>query len=226
MRTSIKLSLPIYMILISVVYVLVLVFINQEFIVQNIGCDLDVKFSLLTIFIFSNTIYLEKMLNNKETFYLLSDKCKQREFRIRFFVKYAFMIILFILAYTLILCKNPNHIYMDISAEYLFLQSLYCVCCSIFLWGNLICYSIEKLGNMWYGMIVSVVVWYLMNTKLIEKIPIYLNVFSYSMTDKNGGLISGWEYGKIFALFIGMIFFIYNMFCIYNSNSKRKGGQD
>ena len=79
MKTSIKLALPKYMVIISVIYITVIAIISQEFIANSVGSDLDVKISFLTIFIFYNTTYLEKALNNAEVFYLLSDRLKQRE---------------------------------------------------------------------------------------------------------------------------------------------------
>lgn len=210
MKTTIKLSLPIYMVLVGIFFSGIIVFISQEFIAQNVGSDLDVKISCLSIFLFSNTIYLEKSLNNAEVFYLLPLRCKKRELIIRFFVKYLFVIILFTVAYILYFWKKQDCIIVNETEIGLFIKSLFCVVCSIFLWSNLTCFFVQKLGNIWSGMVVTIIGWYFMNTSLATKIPAYINVFSNSLTTTKGEWAKGWETGKLFALLIGAVFFVYN----------------
>ena len=226
MKTSIKLAIPRYMVIISVIYITVIAIISQEFIANSVGSDLDVKISFLTIFIFYNTTYLEKILNNAEVFYLLSDRLKQREFIRRFTVKYVYTIILFVISYFFYFCKDRTFIYMDKGFAILFIEAFFSALCSIFLWGNVTCFVVYKVNNTWVGMGVTGAVWYLLNTTLNkvlqQKIPIYLNIYSNLVNDKNGDLISGWEYGKVFALTVGIIIFIINIFSVYYSKSARR----
>lgn len=132
MKTNIKLALPKYMVTISIFYIIVIAIINQEFVANSIGSDLDVKISFLSIFIFSNTSYLERTLNNEEVFYLLPDRLKRREFIRRFIAKYIFVFILSELCYCLYFCKDRAFIFMNKEPMTLFFESSFCVLCSIF----------------------------------------------------------------------------------------------
>ncbi len=218
MKTSIKLALPSYMVLVGILFSIIIVLISQEFIAQNVGSDLDVKLSFLSIFLFSNTIYLEKSLNNAEVFYLLPLRCKKRELIIRFLVKYLFAIILFTASYILYFEKKQDYIYINETEIELFIKALFCVACSVFLWGNLTCFFVEKLGNVWSGMGITATGWYFMNTTLATKIPACINVFSNLLTTTKGE----WVKGKIFALLIGTVFFVYN-FVVRGEEGDRYG---
>lgn len=226
MKTGIKLALPKYMMIFSIVYILVIVIIGQEFVANSVGSGLDIKISFLSILIFSNTSYLEKTLNNAEVFYLLPDRLKQREFIKRFITKYIFIVILFLICYFLYFCKDREFIFMDKGFMTLFIESFFSALCSFFLWGNVTCFMVHRINNAWIGIGLTGAIWYLLNTTLStilqQKIPIYFNVYSNLVIDKNGDLINGWVYGKLFALIVGSAIFVINIISIYNSKNKRR----
>lgn len=226
MKTNIKLALPKYMVIVSIFYIIVIAIINQEFIANSIGSDLDVKISFLSIVIFSNTSYLEKTLNNEEIFYLLPDRLKRREFIKRFIAKYIFIFILSELCYCLYFCKDRAFIFMNKEPMTLFFESSFCVLCSIFFWGNTTCFIIHKVHNAWIGIGLTGAIWFLLNTTfnivLQQKIPIYFNIYSNMVTDKNGYLVDGWIYGKMFEVILGGVIFVVNFVFIYNSKNARR----
>lgn len=210
MITSIKLAIPKYILGIGVAYIAIVIFVSQEFMAQSVGSSLDNKLAFLSIIVFSDTVYLEKLLNYAEIFSLLSEKRKKEELIRRFFIKLFFMLVLFVLCYFMCFMKNIDYIYIEESAAMLFAKSLFSMICSLFFWGNIVCSFVLITKNIWKGMLLSAVGWYLLNTNMTSRLPIYINVFSNMMTDDSGSLIQGWQYGKLFALLLATICFVFN----------------
>ena len=108
----------------------------------------------------------------------------------------------------------------------LFFESSFCVLCSIFFWGSATCFIVHKVHNAWIGIGLTGAIWFLLNTTfnivLRQKVPIYFNIYSNMVTDKNGYLVDGWIYGKMFEVILGGAIFVVNFVFIYNSKNARR----
>lgn len=204
LKNQIKISLPIYMVLLAFLFAICLPFIRTASFYNEIGVAIDSYFAILSVIIFSNTYFYEVQNHTSENFYLIPGKTIQIELLKRIIIKSVFLIILAIITFGFYLC-NRLGVNVGESRFTIFINAMFAISSSVIFWGILSNFVVCLTSNLVIGVSVVTILWFQMNSSFAQKLPVFLNIFAYGAVDSQGNEIVGWQISKIFYLLLSFI---------------------
>lgn len=202
MIEQMKLTLPLYKIIVAVVFTGLYSVIRGIAYVNEIPLVIDAGMAILAIIFFSDIYLLERKGQCVDLFRMCSRKKKIQVFVERFFINIAFlMIITFILFFLFYVLQQPA-LHHDEKVTGFFFDSLLIALFSIIGFGMISAALSDLLLNQWGGISCSVMIWILLHSIFAAKMPKELQFFSY---EKDGLWLTGKLNGLIFASCIFMI---------------------
>lgn len=210
MKYNCKISLPIYKIAYSIIYIIALVFLKQIAFIEDIGPVLDIFMPFLAI-IFSADIYYQEVSNNRaEIMQLVPDKKWFNTMCQRLLISILFITILAIASYWLYYGYQPRTL-SGKSDFLIFLFALLAIFCSITFFSILSFTVVNVSKNILVGMGISIVVWMVLSSSIKEQIPDMINIFAYCKDSRNYSELGGeWIVGGIIYVMFSIILLLWN----------------
>ncbi|MBR6403687.1 MAG: hypothetical protein IKS48_09930 [Eubacterium sp.] len=200
MREEIKIVLPPYKIIYSVLIVMFLPVLRGISDTNEIGCTMDVMMSALTMVMFADTYLVEKREQRWEIISLLPEKSRKRMVYMRFFIQLIYILFFSAAGYFTFFIWKP--VTQDFHSELQkYFEYLLAVGISIVFWGILVLIIANVTSNIWKGIGTGLVLWLNLFSTLGNRTLGRYNVFAYVYAETDTG-ISGWIPGKIIGLMI------------------------
>lgn len=194
MKKEIKICLPVYKVVYSVLYAVILCLIRGVSEVLEIGMAMDANIALLAAVFCADTCVMERSGKRWEVFTLCPMKNKTRVIRRRLTVQVIYLCLLSYVGYFFFYWQKP----MDtehIGAE---LYGLYAVSvtATVILWSVLSMTLADIFRNSWMGIGTALVLWLVMNSKFGERALGKFNIFAYSLQQNSVLEDMSWLWGK------------------------------
>lgn len=198
-----KIALPIYKILYSICFIVLLSVVRGISYISEIGISIDPNVSILAIVFCADVLECEYREKRWEVFSLLPQKSRMRTVRQRFLIEWMYLWMLAVLGYWLFYWQNPQE--AGISPVYLY--GIFCVAvgASIFFWGALSAAIVNLTHALFPGIGITILIWLCFNSKGGEKLLGNLNVFAFNFRDIMSVQDYGWVIGKVAAVGIALI---------------------
>ncbi len=81
-------------------------------------------------------------------------------------------------------------------------EGLFAVTANIVLFGGISCFFVNLFNNMWKGVGVGILIWFILTSVWGRQLPDLINVFNYGEEGRN------WVLGKISGMLIGSTLFL------------------
>ena len=203
MIDEIKIMLPPYKIIYSVLIVLFLPALRGISDTEEIGCTLDIMISVLTMVMTADTYLVEKREQRWEIISLLPIGSRIRMVYKRLFVQFIYIFFGAAIGYFLFFIWQP--VLQEFHSEVLrYLEYLTAVGVSIVFWGVLALVTANVTGNIWKGIGAGLVLWMDLISTFGSRILGRYNIFAYALGGTDRGL-SGWIPGKTIGLIIAVV---------------------
>ena len=207
MRDEIKIMLPPYKIIYSVLTILLLPIVRGISDTTEIGGVIDVMMSVLTMVMIADTYLVEKREQRWEIISLLPIKSRKRMVYMRLIVEFVYIFFLAAIGYFAFFIWKPEM--RDFYRElWNYFEYLMAVGISIVFWGTLILVLANLNGNIWRGIGAGLVLWLYLISTYGSKILGRYNVFSYVFAGTDSK-ITDWIPGKVIGLLIAGILGIF-----------------
>ena len=203
MTDEIKIMLPPYKIIYSVLIVLFLPIVRGISSTDEIGPVMDIMISALTMVMIADTYLVEKREQRWEIVSLFSIRNRKKMIYTRLIVQFIYIFLLAAAGYFMFFIWKP--ILQDLRCEMLtYLKYLLAVGISMVFWGVAVLVSANLTGNIWKGIGMVLVMWGVLLSTHSNRILGRFNVFAYAIADNENG-ITDWLPGKIIGLLIAVI---------------------
>lgn len=206
--TEAKISLPIYKVIYSMFFTVVLCIIRGVAFTNEIGGTLEPQMGILGA-VFCTDTYAQEIVSGRweiERLYPL--KNRMRSIWRRMAIQESYLFLLGIIGYGLIyLFQNPIPYWQGEKGKevFLFLMYLPALAGTILFWGMLSNAIACIFRNMWAGAGVSLILWISVNSTYGDKFLGVWNPFSYTFRNIAETGDMGWIFGKMLWLFITVL---------------------
>ena len=201
-----KIALPLYKILYSVCFIVILSVIRGITMTGEIGIAMDPNISLLAAIFCADALECKYREKRWEVFCLFPKKSRMKTVRQRFLFQFGYLWILALAGYWLFYWQRP--IQNGISDLYLYGIFFLASGASIFFWGTLSMTIVNLTKKLLPGIGITVFVWILVNSKGGADILGNLSVFAFDFRDIMKTDDYGWLAGKAAAAAIGAVLLI------------------
>lgn len=211
MKYNVKIGIPFYKAVYSILFVIVLALVRGVTYVEEIGVAMDANIALLALVFCADGYYQEFSGGRWEVFSLYPSKRQWRTLLQRFFFQAVWLLMAAVAGYFVFYWQRPGKL-EETSDLVLWLQFGFAAAGSIFFFGSLSFTLVNLFHNLWAGLGISVIIWSLLNSTTGQKLPEALYVFAYGA--KGAGMMDGgsnwnWIWGKISAMaFGGLLLFV------------------
>ncbi len=205
-KYNVKIGIPFYKAVYSILFVIVLALVRGITYVEEIGVAMDANIALLALVFCADGYYQEFSEGRWEVFSLCPSKRKWRTLLQRFFLQVIWILIVAMAGYFVFYWQRPGN--LGDSDWLLWLQFGIVAAGSIFFFGSLSFTLVNLFHNLWAGLGISVIIWSLLNSTTGQKLPEALYVFAYGK--KGVGMMGEgfnwtWILGKISAMAFGSL---------------------
>ena len=206
MRDEIKIMLPPYKIIYSVLTVLFLPMVRGISETDEIGSTMDIMMAVLTMVMIADTYLIEKREQRWEIISLFSINSRKRMVYMRLIVQFIYIFLFAAIGYFTFFIWKP--VLQEFHYEVLrYFEYLLAVGITIVFWGVLVLVMANVTGNIWKGIGAGLVLWSYLISTFGSRILGRYNVFAYVFAETDSG-IAGWILGKMIGLLIaGILFF-------------------
>lgn len=204
---NIKICLPAYKIIYSILFLIILALVRGISSVFEIGITMDPYVAILAVVFCADTYEIEYREKRWEIVQLRPLKSQIKMIYQRLFIQICYLSILSCIGYGFFYWQKPRN-YVDVSSITLYGMFLVAVIVSIIYWSIFSMVLVTISNKLWLGIGISIVMWLILYSKMGETMLGDFNVFSFVFRDtENGG---GWHWivGKICALTIAIILLI------------------
>ncbi|MCM1160696.1 MAG: ABC transporter permease [Roseburia sp.] len=206
MKYNVKIAIPFYKTVYSILFVIVLAFVRGVSDVREIGAAMDANMALLAMVFCADGYYQEFSKGRWEVFWLCPSKRKWQTLLQRFFLQVIWLTIVAMVGYFVFYWQRPGR--NGVTSELdLWLWFGFAVIGSIFFFGALSFTVVNLCNNLWAGLGISAICWSLLNSTTGQKLPDVLYVFAYGgkgtrfFDDSN----EKWIWGKLSAVVLGCL---------------------
>lgn len=192
---SLKIALPIYKIMYSFIFLILLSLVRGISGVFEIGATLDPMVSLLAVIFCADTFEMEHREKRWEIFTLLPIKKQTWAITIRLFLQILYLFVAACAGYWFFYWQKPRAL-NDESQAVLYMMYLLAVAVSIFFWSVLSLTLTNLFRNQWVGIGACIILWLGVYSKAGEAMLGKFNIFAYIFTDSNKLTEFTWLWGK------------------------------
>lgn len=202
MKKEIKICLPFYKIIYSLLFVLLLSLIRGISSVYEIGIVLEPAIGFLTIIFCADTYLMERNEKRREVFLLYTQKTKTQVILRRLLLQIIYIIFVSLAGYGFFYIQKPEAHY-DVSSFYLLGMYMISIWGTILFWGVLSMVLGNILQHLWAGIGISMVIWLTVNSISCSQLLGKWNIFAFVFRK----YIASWEwmYGKILSILLAGI---------------------
>ena len=200
MKCNFKISLPLYKLLYSMVFMFVMALIRPTVTPVEILTVIEPNLCFLAI-VFVADIYYKAVVQ-------------------RFLIDFVYLILLDLIFYWIyILLQNSNLFTEEIISIYGY-SILMCFMTVLF-FASLSVTMVNFFQNMWFGLAISLAVWFVFNTKVKEYLPTVLNIFAYKITPEINGGITPYFFSRALYMVVGIVMLIMNYLLVKRSPMRK-----
>lgn len=200
-KKEMKICLPIYKMVYSVLFMILLSLVRGISSVVEIGITLDTAAAVLAIVFCAETYEMEFRGKRWEIFRLYSIRAKADAIYRRMAVQTGYLCLISYIGYFFFYWQKPREM-MQISQVFLYGIYILAVTAAILFWGVLSMTFVNLFRNLWAGMGVSLFLWLFINSKAGERILGKLSVFSYVFRDTSKIQDWSWLWGQGLSLIL------------------------
>lgn len=222
MKKECKICLPVYKLVYSVCFIVILSMVRGISGETEIGVTMQVGIGLLALVFCADTYECEYMGKRWEVFSLRPRRNQVKAVCTRLLVEMGCLFILSIVGYGLFYWQRPR-VGENLSSLELFLQYLPGAAASVLFWGTVTVVLSGILHNMMAGIAGSLVLWLTLNSTVGEALLGKWNVFAYTFRNTSNPADFSWLCGTILAVILSaaMIAAIPWVIKIRRSHSRR-----
>lgn len=204
MKQDIKICFPVYKIVYSVMFLIILSLVRGISSIGEIGGTLDSNIALLAVVFCAETYVMEKSGGRWEIFSLFPIKNRIKTVRRRLLVQNFYLCALSYIGFFFFFWQSPR---LSEGESLIHEYSFYilAVTCTIFFWSMLSMTISNVLGSQWAGIGICLVLWMTINSTLGIKVFGKLNIFAYGFRNLSDTSVTGWLYGKISGVIFALI---------------------
>lgn len=205
MKHNIKIVITPTKLCYSICYVILLSLVRGVSSSSEIGVAMDAYVAVLAIIFFSDTYYQEVQANRWEVFHLLPTRAKYMALCQRMLVQTLYMCLLIGSGYWGFYLQRSIH-NQDTNELCIYITAVLACSVTVVFFGTFTVTMVNAFHNLWAGIGVALLLWYLLNSSWGRKLLDYINIFAYK-----GGVSTGlWMKGKLFALILSILLLLIN----------------
>jgi len=204
LKKEIKICLPFYKIIYSILFIFILSLVRGISTVFEIGITVEPAIAFLTIVFCADTYLMEWNEKRREVFLLYPKKTKHKVITVRLLLQMIYMFGLSIVGYAFFYIQRPRYL-EEISSFYLLTIFLVSILGTVLFWGTLSITLSNIMQNIWAGMGTSILIWLITNSTSGEQLLGKWNVFSFVFRDRTDNL--EWLCGKVLSVFLAAAMF-------------------
>ena len=201
MKKELVICLPIYKIIYSLAFVLILSLIRGIAYADEIGGAMEPAIALLTIIFCSDTYMTEIQSRRGEVFHLYNKKRKTAAILRRLAVQFIYLMIASILGYVCYLIQKPS-LFMGTSHIFIFGMFLAAIVVTIAFWGIVSMTICNLWRNVWAGIGSTLIIWLMLNSQIGDRLFKKWNIFSYTFCSFEQLSSFSWLCGKAVSVII------------------------
>lgn len=204
MKKEIKICLPIYKIVYSLAFVIILSLVRGVIYTEEIGAVIDPAIALLSIVFCADTYEMERHGKRWEIFALYPVINKTKLIFRRLIIQIVYLVCMSGIGYGMYYFQKTKRISQETDIV-LFAYFLTAVLATIIFWSIFVMTIANTFRNIWIGIGTAIFTWVLLNSQYGERILGELNIFAYSFRkfDEVGDL--SWILGKVIFIFGGIV---------------------
>lgn len=212
MKQDIKICLPLYKLVYSVMFLIILSLVRGISTVFEIGGALDSNIALLAIVFCAETYVMEKSGGRGEIFRLFPVKNRVKAVRRRLLIQNLYLYLLSYIGFFFFFWQRPQNM-IGISFWYEYGTYMLAVTGTILFWSTLSMTISNLFGNQWGGIAVSLIIWMVVNSMYGQDVLGKFNIFAYGFRNVMEVHDVSWMFGKLAGalsamLMIGLIPYI------------------
>lgn len=203
MKKEMKICLPIYKIVYSIIFMIILSLIRGISSVTEIGITLDTSAALLAIVFCADIYEMEFRGKRWEIFCLYPVKSKAKAIFHRLTVQNIYLCFISYIGYFFFYWQKPRNFYG--TPLLLYAMFILAVTVSILFWSVCSMTLVNIFRNLWAGMGVTLCLWFFINSKAGESILGKFSIFSFAFRDISKVGDWGWLWGQGIFLIITIL---------------------
>ena len=205
MKKDLKISLPLYKVIYSLVFAIILSLIRGVIYVDEIGVAMEPALAMLTIVFCSDTYLMEVQNRRGEVFHLYEKKRKMAVILRRLTVQILYLIAVSILGYGLFLLFQKPITLSTVSPTAIFGMYMIAVTGTVVFWSVASMTICNLWRNVWAGIGSTLVLWLLLNSQVGNSILGKWNIFSYMFCPVDQMSSFSWMYGTVASVIVALI---------------------
>lgn len=212
MKQDVKICLPLYKLVYSVMFLIILSLVRGISAVFEIGGALDSNIALLAIVFCAETYVMEKSGGRGEIFTLFPAKNRVKAVRRRLLIQNLYLYLLSYIGFFFFFWQRPQDM-VGVSFWYEYGTYMLAVTGTILFWSTLSMTISNLFGNQWGGIAVSLIIWMAVNSVYGQDVLGKFNIFAYGFRNVMEVHDVSWLCGKLAGalsamLMIGLIPYI------------------
>ncbi len=203
MTKEIKICLPVYKIVYSMAFIVLLSLVRGISDEVEIGIAMEPAIALLTLVFCADTYVIELLEKRGEVFSLYAMKEKTKAVTRRLLIQISYLIGIAVLGYGFFYWQKPMVPDKRLSAVF-FAMFLIAIIGTILFWGILSMTITNLLRSIWTGIGGSLLLWTILNSKAGDRLLGSWNVFSFSLREIKQLHSWDWMCGKTMSCVLAM----------------------
>lgn len=205
MKKDLKICLPIYKVLYSAAFVLILSFVRGITFVDEIGIALESPIALLTVIFCADTYLVEFQNNRRDVFRLFPVKKQTAAIVRRLLIQMIYLVFIAIAGYGMFYWQKPGEVMGGITSGTAFGQFLAAIPGTVLFWGIFSMTICNVVRNMWAGIGITLCIWLTLVSQAGSDFLGKWNVFSYMFRETDQWNDLSWMYGKSLSVILAVL---------------------
>ena len=204
MKQDLKICFPVYKIVYSAMFLIILSLARGISAVEEIGGALDSNIAILALVFCAETYVMEKSGGRGEIFALFPIKNRIKAVRRRLIVQNIYLCALSYLGFFFFFWQRPRSL-MGEPLIYEYGLYILAVTCTIFFWSMLAMTISNIFGNQWAGIGIGLILWMVINSTFGMNVLGKFSIFAYGDKNLDNIIDMEWIYGKILGTALALI---------------------
>lgn len=204
MRQEIKICLPMYKIVYSVLFLVILSLVRGVTDIREIGITLDTNIALLAVVFCAETYIMERGGKRWEIFALYPMKNKKQCIFRRLMIQNVYLWLMSYIGYFFFYWQSPVNMGKE-SFGLIYGSYMAAVTVTILFWSTVSMTLADILRNQWPAIGIAVILWLLINSTFGDKLLGKFNIFAYSFQGMDRFHDGSWLCGKGLGLLLAAL---------------------
>lgn len=202
MRQEMKICFPIYKLVYSLCFMVILSLIRGIIYTDEIGIAIDTNAALLAIVFCAETYVMERSGKREEVFALFPMKKKSMAVRRRFVLQAVYLCLISYIGYFFFYWQKPVN--RGNSPVYLYGIYLIAITATCIFWGALSMTVSNIFRSQWTGIGISLVLWLLINSTAGQRILGKFSIFAFCFREMDAENME-WLWGKAAGILLAVV---------------------